>query len=137
MSSVLLTVSAVIRTPCSTGFPPPALELPLSANPPNPVPAPTPAAFPAAVGVPPKPDPPKPDPPPPPVPERDPNTLDDEPPPPLLLFSDSRSPLDVEDKPDPGAIWLLALSNEAEDEPPMNISVSTRAIWRASPYFTR
>src|ERR1700730_1513392 len=105
MSSVLLTVSAVIRTPCSTGFPPPALELPLSANPP------------------------------PPVPERDPKTLDAEPP--LLLLSDSRSPLDVADKPDPGAIWLLALSNEAEDDPPMNISVSTRAIWRASPYFTR
>ena len=38
--------------------------------------------------------------------------------------------------PDPGAIWLSALSSRLEDEPPMNMSVSTRAIWRASPYFT-
>jgi hypothetical protein len=54
-----------------------------------------------------------------------------------LPFWERRSPLEVAEAPDPGAIWLSALSSEPEDEPPMNMSVSTRAIWRASPYFTR
>jgi hypothetical protein len=70
----------------------------------------------------------------PPVDERDPKPFDVEP---LLLpFIDRRSGLDVAEVPDPGASWLLAASSEPEDDPPMNISVSTRAIWRASPYFT-
>ena len=56
----------------------------------------------------------------------------------LLVFSDRRSALDVMDVPDPGAIWLSALSSRFDEpEPPRNMSVSTRAIWRASPYFTR
>jgi hypothetical protein len=54
-----------------------------------------------------------------------------------LPLIDRRSVLDVAKVPEPGAIWLLAESSEAEDDPPINISVSTRAIWRASPYFTR
>src|ERR1700760_1056993 len=53
-----------------------------------------------------------------------------------LLFNDSRSVLDVEFVPDPGASWLSGLSIDADD-PPMNMSVSTRAIWRASPYLIR
>src|SRR5258708_25599385 len=88
-------------------------------------------AFAAGVGAAPKPDVPLV---PVPVAERDPKPVDDEPL--LLLFRDSRSALDAEEKPDPGAIWPLAESSEAEDDPPMNISVRTRAIWRASPYFT-
>src|SRR6266404_422386 len=126
MSRVLLTVSAVIRTPCRTGWPPPepALRVPLSG-----VMAPVGSA--AAVRAAPKagvavelvP-----------VGERGAKPFEDEP---LLLpFRDRRSALDAY-VPEPGAIWLLAASSEAEDDAPMNISVSTRAIWRASPYFTR
>ena len=56
----------------------------------------------------------------------------------LLALSDRRSALDVVDVPDPGATWLSALSSRPDEpEPPRNMSVSTRAIWRASPYFTR
>src|ERR1700716_91796 len=127
MSSVLLTVSAVIRTPCRTGRPPPAPVPPLL-----PSNDPRPEAFVAAVCVGPKPDEPfglVP------VDERDPKPFDVE----LLLLPliDRRSVLDVAEVPDPGAIWLLAASSEAEDDPPMNISGRPRAIWRASPYFTR
>src|ERR1700681_2480486 len=125
MSKVLLTVSAVIRTPCSSGWPPvPALRLSG-----DPVPDVFAAADAAAV-CPPKPD----------VPfvlvpdcEREPKPLDDE----LLLFWERRSLLAVAEVPDPGASWFSALSSRPEDDPPMNISVSTRAISRPSPYFTR
>src|SRR5665213_4387767 len=124
MSRLLLTVSAVIRTPCRTGLPaPPAVGASS---------APLPEEVVAADCRVPNPDEPFV-----PVPlcGRGPKPLDDEP---LLLpLSDSRSALDVDDVPDPGAIWLPAVSREADDDPPTNISVSTRAIWRASPYFTR
>ncbi|OIQ70274.1 hypothetical protein GALL_481150 [mine drainage metagenome] len=132
MSRVLLTLSAVIRTPCINGCPPPE-PLPLLSG--------DPAFAPAGVAVAfaPKPvllaD-----------PGREPKPPDDEdelePKPPddedgLLLFRESRS-LALADEPEPGAIWLSALSSRPpEEEPPPNISVSTRAIWRASPYFTR
>src|ERR1700750_1152867 len=115
MSRLLLTVSAVIRTPCKTGGPPePAPGLPLS----NDAAPRSFAGVPFALV---------------PVIELDPKPFDDA----LLLFPfrDRRS--DVAEVPDPGAIWLLAESSDAEDDPPMNISVRTRAIWRASPYFTR
>src|ERR1700731_120842 len=119
MSRVLLTVSAVIRTPCRTGLPPP---LPAPALPPSRDPRLPPLVPGCCVA-------PKPDAPPvlPPM-ERDPKPLDDEP---LLLlppFRDRRSALDVDEVPDPGAIWLLAESSEAEEDPPMNMSVSRRAI---------
>ena len=59
--------------------------------------------------------------------EREPNAFDGGEP--LLLIKDRRSAgLDVDERPDPGAIWLLAVSIEADDDPPMNISVNTRAI---------
>src|ERR1700722_17606982 len=51
-----------------------------------------------------------------------------------LPFTPRRSRLDVADVPEPGAIWLSALSSGLEDEPPMNISVNVRAICFASPY---
>src|ERR1700730_2127571 len=110
MSRVLLTVSAVIRTPCRTGLPPPELILPL---PPSNDPRLVALAPPGCVA-------PKPDAPPVPVPppmERDPKPPDDEEP--LLLLPDRRSRLDDAEVPDPGAIWLLAESSEAEDDPPM------------------
>src|ERR1700732_178389 len=112
MRRVLLTASAVIRTPCNTGCPPPLLPAPeprpssdaaglaaaaadVAVAPEEPVPAP-------------KPDPePKPDPVPeelrgPPIPPEDEDGL--------LVFSESRS-LAVPYTPDPGAIWLSALSS--------------------------
>src|ERR1700722_8957212 len=121
MSRLLLTVSAVIRTPGRTGLPPPAPPLPPSRDPRLPPFAPPCCADPPPV-LPPE--------------ERDPKPLpkplDDEPllllPLLLLPFRDRRSALDVDAEPDPGAIWLLAESSEAEEDPPMNISVSTRAI---------
>src|ERR1700738_2225472 len=120
-------MSGVIRTSCSTGWPLPELEeRPLSSGAPAP-PAP-------AVGAPadcaPKPIP---------VPDapRAPKPVDVDGDDGELPLSDRRSPLEVVEGPDPGAIWLSALSSRPEDEPPMNMSVSTRAIWRASPYFTR
>src|SRR5512136_1552326 len=123
MSSVLLTVSAVIRTPCRTGLPPPpAVGASKEALPEVVLAADCMAPKPDGLLVP--------------IPlcERGPKVLDDDP---LLLpFRDRRSALDVDDVPDPGAIWLPAVSSEAADDPPTNISVSTRAIWRASPYFT-
>src|SRR5258706_11304144 len=127
MSRVLLTVSAVIRTPFSIGWPEPALRL--SDDPASAALAPPGAAADCA---------PKPDVPLVLVPDcmREPkpfDDVDDE----ELLFEESRSALAVAYVPDPGAIWLSALSSRPEDDPPMNISVSTRAIWRASPYFTR
>src|SRR5258708_14428589 len=128
MGSVWWRVWGVIRTFCRTGWPePPVVRLLLSD-------AAVPEAFASGVGVAPKPDAPL-APMPVPVAERDPKPVDDEPL--LLLFRGSRSSLYAEEKPDPAAIWPLAESSEAEDDPPMNMSVSTRAIWRASPYFTR
>src|SRR5260370_33749947 len=117
MSRVLLTVSGVIRTPWRTGLPPaPALALAPSRDPrlvafaPAGCVAPKPGAPPVLL---------------PPM-ERDTKPFDDEP---LLLpFRDRRSVLDVDDEPDPGASWLLAASSEVEEDPPMNMSVSTRAI---------
>src|ERR1700720_892077 len=108
MSKVLLTVSAVIRTPCSSGWPP-APVLRLSSDP-----APDVFPFADAAVCPPKPG----------VPfvlvpdcEREPKPLDDE----LLLFWERRSPLAVAEVPDPGASWFSALSSRPEDDPPMNI----------------
>src|ERR1700737_1384998 len=121
MSRVLLTVSAVIRTPCRTGLPPPpVLPLPPSRDPRLAPFAPAGCVAPKP-GVPPVPLPPM---------ERDPKPFDDEPKPlddePLLLpFRDRRSVLDDAEAPDPGASWLLAASSEAEEDPPMHMSVST------------
>src|SRR5580704_4014053 len=119
-------MSGVIRTSCNSGWllPEPA-PWPLSSAPFPPVPA---ACVPEHPVVPDAPRAPKPE-------------LEFEPKPFVVAvalgLSDRRSPLDVADVPDPGAIWLSVLSGRLEDEPPMNMSVNTRAIWRASPYFTR
>ena len=56
----------------------------------------------------------------------------------LLALSDRRSALDVVVELDPGATWFSALSSRPDAPwPPRNMSVRTRAIWRASPYLTR
>src|ERR1700737_4524017 len=125
MSKVLLAASPGIPPPGSSGWPT-APVLRLSSDPVPDVFAPADAAVICA---------PKPDVPFVLVPDcgREPQPLDDE----LLLFRERRSLLAVADVPDPGASWFSALSSRPEDDPPMNISVSTRAIWRASPYFTR
>src|SRR5712671_7914770 len=119
MSRVLLTESAVIRTPRNIGWPPePVLRL--SSDPGSDVFAPAGAAGVCA---------PKPGAPLVLVPDgmREPKPFDDvddgE-----LLFKERRSVLAVAYVPDPGAIWLSGLSSRPEDDPPMNISVSTRAI---------
>src|SRR5882724_11448508 len=140
MRRVLFTASAVIRTPCNTGRPTP---------PPLPLPEPRPSSdaelAPAAAAVvapeepvpAPNPDPePDPNPDPVPFPEelRGPNPPEDEDG--FLVFRVGRS-LAIPYAPDPGASWFSALSSRLPPEDPPNISVSTRAIWRASPYFTR
>src|SRR6202165_3255910 len=109
MSKVLLTASAVIRTPGSSGWPP-APVLRLSSDPVPGVFAPADAAAICA----PKPD----------VPfvwvrvcARAPKPLDDE----LLLFWERRSLLAVAEVPDPGASWFSALSSRPEDESAMNV----------------
>src|SRR5260370_23160509 len=119
MSRLLLTVSAVIRTPLNIGWPPePAPRL--SSDPASDVFAFAPAG--AAVVCAPKPELPL-------VPDcmREPKPLDDvddgE-----LLFRERRSALAVAYVPDPGAIWLSGLSSRPEDHPPMNIPVSTPTI---------
>src|SRR5258708_13434219 len=128
MGSVWWRVWGVIRTFCRTGWPePPVVRLLLSD-------AAVPEAFASGVGVAPKPDAPL-APMPVPVAERDPKPLDDEPL--LLLFRDSRSALDAEEKPDPGAIWPLAESSEAEHDPPITMSARTAALCRHPPNFTR
>src|SRR5689334_17387815 len=49
----------------------------------------------------------------------------------------SADPLELDDRPDPGAIWPESLSSVPDDPPPApKISLSARAICRASPYFT-
>src|ERR1700761_8729933 len=53
----------------------------------------------------------------------------------LLLLKDRRSAA-LADVPDPGATWLSGLSSRLLDDPPPNMSVRTRAICFASPYFT-
>src|SRR5689334_12762348 len=50
--------------------------------------------------------------------------------------ADSRSMLELDDAPEPGARSFDAASSPLP-ELPMNMSVSTRAIWRASPYLIR
>src|SRR5258708_36657275 len=97
MSGVWLAGSGVVRTFCRPGWrEPPVVRLLLSD-------AAVSEAFAAGVGAAPKPDVPLV---PVPVAERDPKPVDDEPL--LLLFRDSRSALDAEEKPDPGAIWPSA-----------------------------
>src|SRR5690242_16825838 len=49
------------------------------------------------------------------------------------LPADNRSMLELEDDPDPGASSFDAVSRPPPALP-MNMSFSTRAIWRASPY---
>src|SRR6516165_2631663 len=137
MSSELLTASAVMRMPCIKGWPPepvaPRLSAPVLAG----VAAAAKAELPAeAVRAPREPDDPRP-------PAGD--EPDDPRPPPdgdadavLVLLKESRS-LAEPYMPDPGAIWFSGLSRRLpdDDDPPPNISVSTRAIWRASPCLTR
>src|ERR1700755_2165779 len=119
-----------IRTSCSSGWLLPELApRPLSSAPLPPAPAPPApgrAPVPDALSAP------KPEFEPEPEPEPKPFVVAD-----AFGLSDRRSALDVADVPDPGAIWLSALSSRLEEELPMNMSVHTRAIWRASPYFTR
>ncbi|MGQ7496168.1 hypothetical protein ACTGY1_10430, partial [Streptococcus suis] len=53
------------------------------------------------------------------------------------LPTESRSPpLDEVVAPEPGANWLLWESSEDALDPPLNMSFSTRASWRASPNLT-
>src|SRR6202048_4909964 len=106
MSKVLLTASAVIRTPGSSGWPPAPVLRP-SGDRGRGVFAPADAAAICA----PKPD----------VPfvlvpdcEREPKPLDHE----LLLFRERRSLLAVADVADPGASWFSALSRRPQDHPP-------------------
>src|SRR3984957_8809427 len=125
-------MSGVIRTSCKTGWPLPEPDERPSRDPVPPAPPPGAVVCPPNPDVPLLPDPPC---------EPNPFVVEVEDALPFsetLPFCERRSPpLEVEDAPDPGAIWLSALSSNPEDEPPMNMSVSTRAIWRASPYFTR
>src|SRR3954468_15358975 len=44
-----------------------------------------------------------------------------------LGLNDNRSATELAEPPDPGAIWLSALSIEDDEELPMNISLSTLA----------
>src|SRR5438552_18597705 len=53
-----------------------------------------------------------------------------------LPLADSRSMLELVAAPEPGAKSFDAVSS-ALPELPINISVKTRAIWRASPYLMR
>src|ERR1700761_8169295 len=121
-------MSGVMRTFCISGCPPEPEPFPLSSWPRFPLLAPPDA--------PPKPEPKV-------EPLREPKLLpawDDDVAPPalllplleLLLLSERRSP--TLDAPEPGAIWLSALSSKLVDDPPPNMSVSTRAICFASPY---
>src|SRR5450755_2197316 len=109
MSRVLLTVSAVIRTPFNMGWPPePAPRL--SSDPASDVLAPPGAAAVCA----PKPELPL-------VPDcmREPKPFDDaDDGELLLLLEERRSALAAAYVPDPGAIWLSALSSRPEDDPP-------------------
>src|SRR5689334_2894007 len=138
MSRVLLTVSAVMRTPCSKGWALPVLTLalrllssaaPFAAGEPAPTAAPKTEVPLVALRE----------------PRPLPNPFDPAKPPgeedgaPLLLFRERRSLAEAY-KPEPGAIWPSGLSSRLPpwgDDPPLNMSFSTRAIWRASPYFTR
>ena len=49
-----------------------------------------------------------------------------------LVLNDNRSATEAAEPPDPGAIWLSALSIE-DEELPMNMSLSTLASCFASP----
>src|SRR4051794_41701969 len=53
-----------------------------------------------------------------------------------LALADKRSMLELVDAPEPGARSLEAASNPLP-ELPMNMSLRTLAIWRASPYLMR